>query len=498
MGLNILKNISEKVLKNIQKTTSVRAGEKSFEKITKSIKTCQERIVQNYAYRDYNVNPVKFNQVTGSDNFYKLIFLSKNKKYNGLISALERKFPYKDNETEYKRILTSFNENNRVLLQNFLENPDALKIAKAGNVFSSLSLNQLSFIMQLNRNQKDCVKYINDPYKVREFFDRLNKFIGVDSYNFAVKSQSPDSVRDFISVLSKGELFTQKGVKARLNRNVLDDLENIIHGKNYYPQFKAGESSFKIFETTKEGDALSIGEKMFFNNGKKLEELRISKQDYEKLFPAINRYYPVQGKIGDCYLVETLNALMQNPKTRGEIYKSFISSPKGIIVQLRGDGVGTPYLFKGFDTKGMHIKNENGLSILEQAFAVLKNKNSNVPLETAMKDIERSGTSVAMDSVQRAYKSEEYIHINGKPQQWIKDKLTELFRAKKLVYTSSVGDIERTFPNAHAIRLVGYSPISNTLVYSNPHYGGLLFDTQLDSRFFSGKWCGLHTHELLL
>ena len=495
MGLDILKTISTKVVKGLEGALH-NTPETSFNGLKKSVPAPSRNAFPEY-YRDYNINPILSNQVTGTDNLYKLIFLNKNKKYNGLISALEREFPYKENETEYKRILTSFNENNKILLQNFVDNPQALKIAKDGNQFSDMTLKQLSLFMQLNRNQKDCIKYINDPYKTREFFDKLNKFIGVDAYKFAQKAGKQDAVTDFISVLSKGELHTKKGVKARLNHNVLDDLECVIHGKSYYPQFREGESSFRAFEMTKEGDALSVGNKMFFNNGAKLEELKISKQDFEKYFPAISRYYPVQGKIGDCYLVEVLNGLMQNAKTRGEIYKSFISTPKGLVVQLRGDGAGNPYLFKGFDSKGLHIKNENGLSILEQAFASLKSNDSKVPLETMMKDIESSGTSVAMDSVQRAYKSEEYIYINDKPEQWIKNKLSELFKSKKLVFTSSVGDIEKTFPNGHAIRLVGYSPHSNTLVYSNPHYGGLLFDTQLDSRFFGGKWCGLHTHELV-
>ena len=61
------------------------------------------------------------------------------------------------------------------------------------------------------------------------------------------------------------------------------------------------------------------------------KQLNISKEAYNKLYPPVQRYMSSQGKIGDCYLVSSLNNMMTNPETRHILLECFSEDEYGNI-----------------------------------------------------------------------------------------------------------------------------------------------------------------------
>ena len=62
-----------------------------------------------------------------------------------------------------------------------------------------------------------------------------------------------------------------------------------------------------------------------------LQELNISAEKYMELFPPVSRYASFQQKIGDCYLVSTLSAMMKTPETRVNILQCFTENADGSL-----------------------------------------------------------------------------------------------------------------------------------------------------------------------
>ena len=75
----------------------------------------------------------------------------------------------------------------------------------------------------------------------------------------------------------------------------------------------------------------------------------ISKEKFDELFPLIDKYATAQGESGDCYLVATLIALMNNPLTRPYIYSSFEETKDGILCTIKSykDYNGTTFFKDG-------------------------------------------------------------------------------------------------------------------------------------------------------
>lgn len=61
------------------------------------------------------------------------------------------------------------------------------------------------------------------------------------------------------------------------------------------------------------------------------EQLDISKDTYMELFPPVQRYMSEQGKVGDCYLVSSLNNMMTDPTTRHILLRCFSEDENGNV-----------------------------------------------------------------------------------------------------------------------------------------------------------------------
>lgn len=192
-------------------------------------------------------------------------------------------------------------------------------IMKRNGINDFTKLDFENFI-RFNRNNQNFEELISNPQKLQTFIERSRKMVDV--------SKTTD--KQIYNALTTG-LCEYEGVqfKVKVNENLLNDMESLIHTGTYFPKYSRNTNLQKIIRETKMGDVVSIDGKMFMNNGKALEELAFDEKTYTAFFPAVARFNTHQGNIGNCYFISQLEALMNSRRGRCNIYRMFSKDAKG-------------------------------------------------------------------------------------------------------------------------------------------------------------------------
>ncbi|DAA87946.1 TPA: hypothetical protein CPT87_03515 [Candidatus Gastranaerophilales bacterium HUM_5] len=115
------------------------------------------------------------------------------------------------------------------------------------------------------------------------------------------------------------------------------DIQKLLKGENYYPQFSKNISKQELLGLEL-GEAFSIDEKMFVKTREGMQELKIDKSTYEKLFPPVERYAISQNQVGNCGKISSWNAMIKNADSRIELYQMFEQIPDGVRVFISRPG----------------------------------------------------------------------------------------------------------------------------------------------------------------
>lgn len=70
------------------------------------------------------------------------------------------------------------------------------------------------------------------------------------------------------------------------------------------------------------------------HNDHESTQLKMDRDTYMELFPPISRYASCQGGTGDCYLLSSINSIMENPYSRATLYQCFTQKGDDLEVQL--------------------------------------------------------------------------------------------------------------------------------------------------------------------
>ena len=134
-------------------------------------------------------------------------------------------------------------------------------------------------------------------------------------------------------------------------------------------EFKAGTSVEQAFKSTKVGDAVQIGDKMFINNGEVLEPWNMTRKVFDDLFPLGERFSIKQGNIGDCFFLDEIGADLLNPEARTILYRNIKLCGKDIHISTKSRTT----IFKNGEIKfgGVldHADACKGIQMYEQAYA---------------------------------------------------------------------------------------------------------------------------------
>lgn len=213
------------------------------------------------------------------------------------------------------------------------------------------------------------------------------------------------NVEMMVNLVADGKLwrgvlryFCENGKMTKPMEQDLDLLyESYADGVNptdrYVPTVQDRESGIAA---VKVGDTFEVdGEKNIYVKESETEahQLGVSKELFAELFPPAERFACVQGAAGDCYLLSTLNSMMENPSQRHILYDMFeekgdtveVSMPDGEAVY----SVPKDNLRQGID-KWQHLQGATGLILAEHVYGEeLRSKFEKSFHETMNAEIER-------------------------------------------------------------------------------------------------------------
>jgi len=161
-----------------------------------------------------------------------------------------------------------------------------------------------------------------------------------------------------------------------INHRLLEVSKEFKQQGSCVTTLRTAEELSDISKYVKDGEVGEFNGVLYVNNDGKAEKLNLSREKFEQLFPDIESNSFIQGKLGDCWLVSFLDALMDKPKGRTTIYKMFEQQGNDIIVHLKdvdnakiifkdGNVLYSEYKYLGFKENNQAL----GLQMIEQSIA---------------------------------------------------------------------------------------------------------------------------------
>ncbi|MBQ2645146.1 hypothetical protein IJG14_06215 [bacterium] len=109
------------------------------------------------------------------------------------------------------------------------------------------------------------------------------------------------------------------------------------------------------------------------SDDKNSEQLNMDADTYLELYPPVERFASCQNENGDCYLLSSINSIMENPYTRSTIYKCFNQEGDDVVVKLPNSKTETKFEKGVLDYKTDLSKVTSGplgMKMLEKAYGV--------------------------------------------------------------------------------------------------------------------------------
>lgn len=240
------------------------------------------------------------------------------------------------------------NDNNSV----FLKELSRLFPKKTGEEVNTALQKRMLYLQDIdhsgfNDKQKFLDQFLKDVEEVENILANDGKKLytdwTIDLYTkkaiIQAKYNNPERYRELTDLIKlyQKRLVPKHNVatffpEAHFHPLVKSDIQKLLNGENYFPQFpKLVESEIAKIGF---GEVFSVGDKMFVKTKDGYEALKIDKQTYERLFPAVERYAASQNGVGNCGKIASWNAMIKNPNSRIEIYRLFEQTPEGVKVNI--------------------------------------------------------------------------------------------------------------------------------------------------------------------
>lgn len=218
-----------------------------------------------------------------------------------------------------------------------------------------------------------------------------------------------------------------------LSNRTLKDIRKLANGESLITTLKKQSDLSNISKFVENGDVCELNGKLFVNDNGKAVEIKLSKQKFEELFPPLSRVSFEQGHLGDCWLVSTLDNLMDLSDGRVALYKLFEQQGNDVLIKFPGVDKavkfpngrsiqsinGKQLLSPAQDAKGVlaHEGTAEGILMIEQAYAVHRlkegarayNANSSVTDISSFADVD-----VLMERARSGWQEEAINEIFGR------------------------------------------------------------------------------------
>lgn len=122
--------------------------------------------------------------------------------------------------------------------------------------------------------------------------------------------------------------------KARFHQLPKQDMEKLLRGENYFPQFSESVGKAELSSLPR-GEVFQKGNKMYVRTKAGYEELKMDEETYRTLFPPVVRYAIAQrSNVKNCGKIAILNAIIKHPETRVQLYRMFEQTSTGMLVKI--------------------------------------------------------------------------------------------------------------------------------------------------------------------
>lgn len=141
----------------------------------------------------------------------------------------------------------------------------------------------------------------------------------------------------------------------------------------------------EVFSKTKSGEIFEFEDKLYIKEENEINELKLSKETFEKLFPPLETFALVQGDIDNCFFVCAVFDFLKNPKTRGTLFSMFEEKEDEIIVTIpdsKNNPISFPKNYKNKTTE--HIFGSLGIQMLENAYLQTRANKYGIENKTAL------------------------------------------------------------------------------------------------------------------
>ena len=198
----------------------------------------------------------------------------------------------------------------RVFKNNFSTTMQETQIPR----FTKPAINEISRLVKTSQDEQVLIKLINSEFNADEIIGIMKNKAAKD---YICSSENVPNKSD-----NNLAIFASKP-KTSIDDKMLGEIKG--YSSIDAPEIRENEA----------GRVFTIGDdsnKLYTYNGNRVEELKISRETFEKLFPPDIPYSKFeQGQTGDCYLISSLGTLMSNDVARTNIYKLFSEDDKGNV-----------------------------------------------------------------------------------------------------------------------------------------------------------------------
>lgn len=476
MGLKVINTLIKTVAKKAYVTPKISVQPLEFSEKAKLL--CSDTIeVQN----KLALQKAKFYSLIQKSEFlntafgklrYKEFLKQTNGDYELLNSLLENKELMADT-CILQSILHITNMNNRQILGKWLAEgiKYAYKDKKGALIEGYITKEHLNALLNLNRNNTNINALINNSEELTNFINKIPTIV-------QKLTTSATNKNEIGNVLINGRLST--GVPAVLNKNLLNDFENIVHNKPYYKKFSSKTSLKEIASQTKTGDAFSIDGNMYVKSlDETIESLNYNEETFEQLFPAIERFNICQGEIGDCFFLSPVSSIMENPIKRCEIYKMFKGSSPGHYQINTERFPQNSFTFETLDNNSVGIRNKNGFSLLEEYQALCDLEEGQAPIRNYRQNYAlkcfQGVENMSSVGCSGSYNIIEHSNIQGNIEE-LESFLTKYSKDELAVAnlgTSCHGNKVYDLYGNHVYSVHGYDQNTQMITISNPWHSGV-------------------------
>lgn len=179
------------------------------------------------------------------------------------------------------------------------------------------------------------------------------------------------------------DLCIDAASNTRMSASLLEDCKKMSSGEPAIRGYSSGTDLNQVFKSTQTGEVVEVGSQLYVNDGKSMTKVNLTKEKYLELFPPFKRFDINQNdnkNAGNCWYLETMHNLYQNPTTRVKILQLFRQEGNDVYIKLPNSKY--EYKFQNGDVpKDSHDKkftlsdSPKWVNMLEYVGAMTRKKN---------------------------------------------------------------------------------------------------------------------------